>query len=441
MLKRKLLQKKQDKTFVRFIDKEKKSRGLYIYKRNDKKELQKIKKYATKYQLDVLAYSNTISLSKEQYKKYYRGLDVSINKVNVYEMDTLFIDIDIPLYDNYYQLKDALKNSGINNYEVYESASGNIHLYIKTKKFQDKEQYKTVISTVGNYLSRYNLKIDKSSQNPIQKTFLEGFRVLSKRGFSSRYIRELSKSGSEQTPFQILQQMHQRGVKIEKEYSMKYGMHIIQNELLKNYSGELHLSELHQRYLIPKYTLSRALRVLQDFKAIHYKSIRGASGYIQVTYYNENKFNSCIEQQMTRKQNYFYINTIYPVVRCLIRLYRYLIFECCKYIEKSIGAFSDFLGICIQNGYVQGLLSGSSGVQEKNQVQKIPEKQIQEGERNKTLYQTLVKARYRGLEGNELDVLAREIHNKMQQPSNKQFTKTEVQGVLKWVKKIPLYSR
>jgi hypothetical protein len=122
-------------------------------------------------------------------------------------------------------------------------------------------------------------------------------------------------------------------------------------------------------------------------------------------------------------------------------LYRYLIFECCKYIEKSIGAFSDFLGICIQNGYVQGLLSGSSGVQEKNQVQKIPEKQIQEGERNKTLYQTLVKARYRGLEGNELDVLAREIHNKMQQPSNKQFTKTEVQGVLKWVKKIPLYSR
>ena len=367
---RKLLQKEQDKTFIRFIDTEKKPRGVYILKRYDTKELQKIKEYAIKNDLDVLAYSNILSLSKEQYQRYYRGSDISINKSNIYEMDTLFIDIDMSLYDNYYLFQSALKESGINNYQVYESASGNVHLYVRVVKFSDIEQYKVLVNTIGNYLKQKGIEIDATSSNPIQKTYLEGFRVLSKRGFSSKCIKELSHKGIEQTPFQLLKEMHQRGVKIEKEYSIKYAMYLLQDEIQYNYSGVLHLTELEKKYLVPKYTFSRGLRVLQNFKSIEYKTIKGTSGYIQVIYYNENRFNRCIEQQMTRKQNFFYINVL-QVFKILRNVYLHLVSECCKYIEKSIGTFQNFIARYTSGYYVQGLLSGNSGTYtDKKQVQK-----------------------------------------------------------------------
>jgi len=442
MLYRKLLKKEEDKTFIRFIDTDKKSRELYIYKRGDKRELQKVKEYASINNLDVLAYSNTITLSKGEWSRYYRNSNINIDTSKIYDMDTLFIDIDMSLYDNYYSLQKALKESGINNYKVLESASGNIHLYIYTSKFQNKEDYRVIVQAIGDYLKRYDIEIDISSLNPIQKTYLEEFRVLSKRSFCSKYIKELSQKGDVQTTFQILQEMHKRGVKIDREFSIKYGMHIIQNELLNTYSGELHLEQLHQKYLVPKYTFSRALGVLQHFKAIRYKTIRGTQGYIQITYYNELKFNSCIEQQMTRKQNYHYLNTLYPIIRYLIHLYRYILFECCKYIEKSIGTFQRFVSMSIQNGYVQGLLSGNSGVKRvQNQGQKIFEDVITEGTRNKTLYKALVRARYQGVEGYALEDYANDIHSKMQQNPLKPFTKSEVKSVLKWASELSLHNR
>ena len=130
-MKRKLLQKAQDKTFIRFLDKDKKQQGIYILQRNDKHTIEQLKEYAIKNELDILYYPNTIALSKEHWNMYYKGMNINISKHQVYEMDTLFIDIDKPLYENYYQLQSAIKDSGINNYQVFESASGNIHLYIK----------------------------------------------------------------------------------------------------------------------------------------------------------------------------------------------------------------------------------------------------------------------------------------------------------------------
>lgn len=440
-MKRKLLPKEEDKTFIRFIDTNKVQRGVHIFKRGDTEELERIKKYAINNDLDILAYSNIISLSKEQWYRYYRGSDISINKSNIYEIDTLFIDIDIPLYDNYYTLRDALKDSGINNYQVFESASGNIHLYIKVVKFSDTEQYKVLINTIGKYLEERGIVIDATSSNPIQKTYLEGFRVLSKGGFCSKYIKELSHRGTPQTPFQVLRELHQRGIKVQKEYSIKYAMYILQDELQYNYSGVLHLTELEKRYLIPKYTFSRGLRVLQDFTAIQYRTIKGTSGYIQVTQYNESKFNRCIEQQLTRKQNFFYINVL-QVLKVLRGVYITVLFECCKYIEKSIGNFTEFISRYITIGYVQGLLSGNSGyTRDKYQVQKNQNEPIQQGERNQTLYKTLVRGKYRGLSDTELEELGSDTHSRMIQTASEPFTKTEVQGVLRWVHRITLYKK
>ncbi len=440
-MKRKLLQKRQDKTFIRYIDTNKVQQGVHIFKRGDTDELQRIKEYAINNDLDVLAYSNIISLSKEQYKRYYRGSDISINKSNIYEIDTIFIDIDVPLYENYYQLQSALKDSGIINYQVFESASGNIHLYIKVVKFSDVEQYKVLVKTIGNYLEQKGIVIDASSSNPIQKTYLEGFRVLSKQGFSSKYIKELSHRGKQQTPFQVLKEMHQRGIKIEREYSIKYAMYLLQDELQYNYSGELHLSQLEEKYLVPKYTFSRGLRALQGFRAIEYKTIRGSSGYIQVNYYNENRFNRCIKQQMTRKQNFFYINVL-QIFKVLRNVYLHLVNECCKYIEKSIGTFHNFISRYASSLYVQGLLSGNSGTKRDiKQVQKIQNEKIQQGERNRTLYKTLVRGKYQGLSDTELDELASDIHSRMEQSISKPFKKTEVESVLRWVKRITLYNK
>jgi hypothetical protein len=440
-MKRKLLQKAQDKTFIRYLDKDKVQQGIYIFERNDKDTIKQLQEYAIKNDLDILYYPNTIALSKEQWRMYYKGMDIRISKKQVYEMDTLFIDIDMPLFDNYYQLEKALRESGINNYKVYESATGNIHLYIKVVKFQDTRMYKALVKTIGNYLRAREIEIDPSSSNAIQKTYLESFRVLSKKEFSSQYIKELSHRGELQTPFQVLKEMYQRGAKVEKEYSMKYAMYILQDELQYNYSGVLHLRELERKYLIPTYTFSRALGVLQDFKAIEYRTLRGAKGYIQVIQFNENNFNRCKEQQMTRRENYFYIN-ILQVFKTLRNVYIHLLHQCCKYIEKSIGTFTDFISRYIQDGYVQGLLSGNSGhTRDKYQVQKHLKDKIQIGNRNTTLYKALVRAKYQGANDTELEKLAMDLYSRMQQDKAKPFRKTEIESVLRWSKRITLYKR
>ena len=440
-MKRKLLQKAQDKTFIRFLDKDKKQQGIYILQRNDKHTIEQLKEYAIKNELDILYYPNIISLPKWKYDSYYRNEDITVSTREVYEMDTLFIDIDKPLYDNYYQLKSALKESGINNYQIYESPSGNIHLYIKVVKFRDTGMYNSLVKTIGNYLKAKGLEIDPSSANAIQKVYLEDFRVLSKKELSSKYIKELSHRGTQQTPFKILKEMYQRGVKVEKEYSIKYAMYILQDELQYNYSGVLHLKELERKYLVPSYTFSRALRVLQDFKAIGYRTVRGTSGYIQVNYYHENNFIRCKEQQLTRKQNYFYINVL-QLFKILRNVYIHVVVECCKYILKSIGTFTDFISRYIQDGYIQGLLSGNSGIEiEKYQVQKLASGEIQIGNRNTTLYKALVSAKYQGASDTEIEKLAMDLHSKMQQSPSKPFRKTEVESILRWIRRITLYNK
>jgi hypothetical protein len=437
MIERKLLDKRQDKTFVRYIDKTKKAGELYIYPRNDKKELEKIRTFADKNDLDVLYCNHTIKLNKGKWYKYNTGHNISIGTDDIYEMDTVFIDIDTPLFDNYNQLRDAINGSGIHNCKVYESASGNIHLYIKVSKFSDINQYKVLVRTIGEYLKTKGFEIDTTSENPNQKTYLEEYRVLSKNSFKSRYIEELSKQGTEQTYFDIYKELHKRGVKVQKEYSSKYAMYLIQKELLKTYSGELHITELHNKYLIPKYTFSRALERLQDTQAIKYRTIRGANGYIQVTEYNQDRFDKCIKEQRTRKQNFIYINLL-QVIKFLKNLYLFAISECCKYIEKSVSSFREFVTVLTSGMNTQALLSGSSGIEYQKQGQT---ELIQQGERNQTLYKQLVRARYKGVDGIQLDNLAEQIHSQMQQNPNNPFTQKEVQSVLRWAKKITLYNR
>jgi hypothetical protein len=88
------------------------------------------------------------------------------------------------------------------------------------------------------------------------------------------------------------------------------------------------------------------------------------------------------------------------------------------------------------------LLSGNSGIESnQNQLQKIQNQQIQQGERNQTLYKALVKAKYQGASELELQKLASDIHSRMVQSASKPFRKSEVESVLRWVFKITLYNR
>ena len=457
-MERKLLNYNRDKTFIRLLNKDGKSKGIYIINRGDKNYLEQLKEYAIKNELDILYYPNIISLPKWKYDSYYRGEEIAVSTREVYRMDTLFIDIDMSYNDNYYLIRKVLKDSGINNYQVYESASGNIHLYIKVSRFNDTRDYQILVKTIGKYLESKGIAIDDASVNPIQKTYLEDFRILKKNGLKSTYKKELSHRGKYQTKLDILREMKARGIGIQnkvvikvkgkkdryrmiKEYRLKDAMKIIKGELQYNYSGELHLTQLEDKYLIPKYTFSRVLGALQGFKAIDYSTIKGTSGYIQVTYYNEDRFNECIAQQKTRKENYLEI-IILGIIRLLRNIYLFVISECCIYIEKSIGSFNNFITRITSGSYVQGLLSGNSGIESnQNQLQKIQNQQIQQGERNQTLYKALVKAKYQGASELELQKLASDIHSRMVQSASKPFRKSEVESVLRWVFKITLYNR
>lgn len=430
-MERQQLQHNQDKTFCRLLDINKTQKGIYIFSRNDKDYIEKLKQYAIKNDLDILYFPNITKLSKEKYQRYYKGGDVSITGNEVYRMDTLFIDIDLPLYDNYYKIRTALKGMGINNYQVFESASGNVHLYIKVKRFNRIEDYKVLVKTIGKYLESKGIEIDKASENPIQKTYLEGFRILSKGKLSSKYIKELSHKGQPQTKLEILRELNQRGIKPQKEYSCKYAMYIIQKELENKQSGVLQLTQLEKRYLIPKYTLSRGLKALREFKAIDYHTIKGQTGYIKVFFYAKNVFDDCIKQQRTRKENYFLIN-VFEVLKVIRNLYLHLVHECCKYIEKSVDTFESFVSRIITGGYVQGLLSGNSGSLEVQEYSKNPNQTIPIGQRNQTLYKTLVKARYQGASDSQLMELASDIYSNMEQTASRPFTKREVQSVYKW---------
>jgi len=160
-----------------------------------------------------------------------------------------------------------------------------------------------------------------------------------------------------------------------------------------------------------------------------------------VNYYNENRFNRCIKQQMTRKQNFFYINVL-QIFKVLRNVYLHLVNECCKYIEKSIGTFHNFISRYASSLYVQGLLSGNSGTKRDiKQVQKLASGEIQIGNRNTTLYKALVRAKYQGANDTELEKLAMDLYSRMQQDKAKPFRKTEIESVLRWSKRITLYKR
>lgn len=432
------------KSCVEFKDKKGLIKDMYIYRIGNKKDIEKIKKYASKNNYDVLDFIHSIKMSRKQWALYYSGMFTSLSSNNIYEYESLFIDIDMPLVENYHIL-NALKDSGIKNYQVLESASGNIHLYVKVQKFKRKQQYVDTIKLIGLYLEKHSIYIDPNSAKKLQKTYLEGFRVLKKYGFSSKEIQTgLNSQEEKQTYFDIHKILYKKGLKIPKPKSMKYAMRIVKTELFENCSRSLSLTNIEHQYLIPHSTTSRALKRLSEAKAITYTSKQGVNGGVQISHCNERLFNDCINRQLTRPQNYIYINVMYAfqilyifsrnlVVKAFLKL--------CNYIEKNNTTSNIFILLFIIFQNSQGLLSGSSGFSKTKTGFETSNKIIKMGNRNKSLYQALLSAKAKGCCESELYKLSRKIHSRMQQTQQDNYSLNQVDSTLKWVLKLKFYNQ
>jgi len=445
-LRRPKLKKCQEKTYVEFL-KNGLCKGQHIYRKGSKKDIEKIKEYATENKFDVLSCIHSVRLEPIQWGQYYKGGYTTIDSSNIYEFSELFLDIDIPLSEIYFKYRKALKESGINNYRTFTSASGNIHLYIKVRKFKEKEAYRKIVKILYLYFKSEGVEIDKSSFKPTQQTFLEGFRVLGKGGSKGKEHKELSSKGDIQTYFELVRIMYSKGFKLKESPSIRYAMHIIKNELLEYYNGKLYLSKLERKYLVHQTVFTKALKRLSEAQAIKYKTYRGVNGYVHIEYFYENKFDDCIKGQKTRKENYIYINVMYFLEKCWYFSRNALlkgIVELCQYIKKNERGLSLFLCIFQISKSSQGVLSGSSGgLVRKNRLNlskfSVPEA-IPKGERNKTLCRTLIKAKAMGFNPDDISLLSRKLHSNMQQVKGCEYKTSEVESVVKWVHRLKFYN-
>ena len=448
-MRRKQLLKDQEKSYVVLLNRKTKESKTYIYEQNFKKEIERIKDYATKTNSDILFSPHSIRLTPKEWNYYYEKGFLTISQENIYEMTSLFIDIDQPLFDNYYKFRKALKELKLNNYEVFESCSGNIHLYIDIEKITDQKEYYSLIQGLSYYLKERGFEVDRTCLSPVQKTYLEGFRVLGKKGLSSRPVKELTKKGKKQTPFEIHKLLHKQGIaKHRKERSVKYAMYIIKQELLETYSGRLELSKLERKHLIPQYTFSRALKRLSEAQAIRYTSHKGRSGSIQVFYFNESSFDLCIEQTLTRKQNWILFKiliTLRNLKGTLQNSVNRRIIKLCNYIKKNTRVLNELFNFYKENSYVQGLFSGSSGVRNKKTALIFKEVEaletIKTGERNQTLTKLLTRGKALGLNSEELRELAFQIHKKMGTQTGLEYEKRDIEHTLKWIYKLEFYNK
>lgn len=423
-------------------------KGKLIIEKGNKEHQEIIKEIATITNSDILQYIADVKGTPSIYNQIrYRGF-YNLGTDVIHQFDTFFIDIDKGLYDeqgkelNYYKLKRILKGLerlGIKNYQTWLSVSGNIHVYIGIKAIQDKEYYLKLLKLVCEYFTMQGLPPDDKCIDIKRGVYLEGFRILNKGGFSSKKIDELSKEGKRVSSTKLRTILRRSGFNVGTSY--RRCMYIIK-DIVRNKNNNI--TQIALEHGVERSTLSRALQILKDNKAINYTTTEGYKGGIEILHYDKKKIDETIEYQYTRKQNY-YFQHIRELLQLLILLTQSAISKLCEYIKdfgKDVTAFGYIEQV---KGYLQGLLSGSSGgvvgfgevadtnQQEQRGLEKI-QKRLTVGSRYTTLLNCCVYKWRSGATVQELEQLARSLYSRMEQTTP--FTEGELKAVVNWVLRI-----
>ena len=86
-----------------------KGNRYYFYEKSDTGYKQRIIEGAISQGYDVLECLHDVKLYTRAMEQILLFRSNDITEANIYEMDTLFIDIDLPLWEHYYQLRKAIK--------------------------------------------------------------------------------------------------------------------------------------------------------------------------------------------------------------------------------------------------------------------------------------------------------------------------------------------
>lgn len=407
-----------------------KGNRYYFYEKSDTGYKQRIIEGAISQGYDVLECLHDVKLTPEQWSRYYYSGAIDITEANIYEMDTLFIDIDLPLWEHYYQLRKAIKELKLQNYEIWESATGNIHVYIKIKKTSDKKAYRNIMTLLQIYFLRYGLKIDDCTLKPSQNVYTEGVRILKKQGNQSKRIGALSKAGKRQSITELKALLMQRGITARTDY--KRCMNIIREVVQQSQEPQIKVSinKLSKDMGITPSTLNRALQKLQEAKAIRYESQTGRRGGIVITSYNMDRIQEAIQEQFTRKQYFFMYKVRYLLflAKMLKNLVKVSFDKLCDVLKEWFRFFSlRSINNDIKRGGCVSLGRGSPIEFLDLTFSDV----IRRGERNKKLVSALVMSYYQyGLES--IEATARAVFEKFEQPEGDVYSWEMVKPVIRW---------
>ncbi len=381
------------------------SRDLVIEK-DDIAGVELMRQYALFMDLDIIQRNYTVKATKKEWGRLYNGLKF---RSSPHEFHRIFLDIDQSYSDNADILEKALQDLGV-GYDLYESATGNIHVYIHITKTSSQRAYKQATKALRKYLAKRGINVDISSLSPLQGVYLEGFRIMKKGGRKSVFRKHV---GAYQTTT-----AHQISKRLEG-YSIRYGMRLIRREL--RHKRSINLSEISREYGIPQQTLQRALERLTEGGAITYTS-RGSKG-VRVESMDRERLNKVIHYQRTRKQYWHMVlNGSWCIVKPLSELLQY---------TKRM--------LCTQRGVrvSEGGVRGAGGVQDGTRGS--PDTQsgvIPEGERNNRLWRALVRARYEGRTPQQVRDLAWRVHERMERKAT--YKPSEVEAVIRWALRLQI---
>ena len=398
---------------------------------------------------DILSTPHTICNKINEWNIIRKRGVWRLKEGNIYEMSKIFIDIDMNYYQNIENVRKGLSDLGIANYDIYKSASDNIHCYINIKKTQNKEKYTHIVKGLIKYFEKYEIEIDPASKRVTQLVYLEEFRVLSKGGGTSEYME--GKQGRVLSLFAIEKKLVEIDCLKQPTRSYRYAMYkILEAVEYEAFPSRLNLSELARKYLIPQSTMHEAMRRLGTYKAIIYKSREGSGGYYEISKIDIAMIKAVKDKTITRRQAW--MRTILYIIKNNFSVFSFFLHN--KSTELSdcnnknvIFAYRDYwnmllislLGIGISGvGKIKtakkeykSKYKGSGGrCSVESILERLKSKRIEKGKRFLELRRILGWCRFRG---NLSRVDVQQVANRLLIDFDRSFTRMQFRAVVDYV--------